>query len=79
MRNNSTIARLISASLALGASAFASIASLAGVDEQYGLIRVNYPTCVENPNDPSCQVPQGTTQRSHRGKGAAHEHHNRGA
>ena len=34
MRNNSTVARAIAASLVLGASAFAATASLAGGDEQ---------------------------------------------
>ena len=41
MRNNSTVARAIAASLVLGASAFAATASLAGGDEQYGLLHVN--------------------------------------
>jgi len=79
MRNNSTVARAIAASLVLGASAFAATASLAGGGEQNGLIHVNYPACMENPADPSCQKPQGTTQPSHGGKAATHEHHNRGA
>jgi hypothetical protein len=78
MRNNSTVARAIAASLVLGASAFAATASLGGY-EQNGLIPVNDPACMENPGDPSCQKPQGTTQPSHDGKAATHEHHNRGA
>ena len=79
MRNNSTVARAIAASLVLSASAFAATASLAGGDEQYGLLHVNYPFCMENPGDPSCQKPPGATLQSHRGKAATHEHHNRGA
>jgi hypothetical protein len=78
MRNNSTVARAIAASLVLGASAFTATASLAGGDEQYGLIHVNYPACMENPGDPSCQKPQGATPQSHGSKAATHEHHNRG-
>ena len=72
MRNNSTVARAIAASLVLGASAFTATASLAGGDEQYGLIHVNYPACMENPGDP------GATPQSHGSKAATHEHHNRG-
>ena len=49
MRNNSTVARAIAASLVLGASAFAATASLAGGGEQNGSIHVNYPACMENP------------------------------
>jgi hypothetical protein len=49
MRNNSTVARAIAASLVLGASAFAATASLAGGDEQ--------PACMENPGDPSFLAP----------------------
>jgi hypothetical protein len=49
MRNNSTVARAIAASLVLGASAFVATASLAGSDKQNGLIHVNYPACMENP------------------------------
>jgi hypothetical protein len=41
MRNNSRVARAIAASLVLSASAFAATASLAGGDEQYGLLHVN--------------------------------------
>jgi hypothetical protein len=79
MPNNSKIARAIAVSLVLGASAFAATASLANGREQSGVIQINYPACMENPGDPSCQTPQGATQQSHGGKAAMHEHHNRGA
>jgi hypothetical protein len=79
MRNNSIVARAVAASLVLGASVLAATASVAGPGERSGVIQVNYPPCMENPGDPSCQKPQGATQQSHSGKAARHEHQNTGA
>jgi hypothetical protein len=63
MRNNSTVARAIAASLVLGASAFAATASLGGY-EQNGLIHVNYPACMENPVTPVAKSPKGQLNRA---------------